>query len=72
MNDELKACLCVYECMFQCCRDDKGIFRFVDESLAHDLVYAHMAMVAFVMKCTRDVTHYFVKSGDDCFGHIDH
>ena len=49
MIDELRECLCVYECMFQCYRDDKGSFKFVDESLAHDLVYAHMVMLAFVM-----------------------
>ena len=49
MIDELMACLCVYECMFQCCRDDKGSLRFVDESVAHDLMYAHMARIAFVM-----------------------
>ena len=44
MIDELGACMCVCECMFQCCRDDKGILRVVDESISHDLVYAHMAM----------------------------
>ena len=49
MIDELRACRCVYECMFQCCRDDKGSFKFVDEIIAHDLVYAHMAMLVFVM-----------------------
>ena len=49
MIHETRACLCVYECMFQCCRDDKGSFNFVDESVTHDLVYAHMAMLVFVM-----------------------
>ena len=49
MIDELRACMCVYECMFQCCRDDKGSLRFVDESVSHGLIYAHMAQIAFVM-----------------------
>ena len=40
------ACLCVYEWMFQCYRDDKLSLRFVDGSIAHELVYAHMAMTA--------------------------
>ena len=43
------ACLCVYECMYQDCKYDKGGFKFVDESISHDLVYAHVAMFAFVM-----------------------
>ena len=49
MIDEIRACLHVYECMFQSCRDDKGSFKFVDEIIAHDLVYSYMAMFAFVM-----------------------
>ena len=49
MIDELRECIYVYECIFQCCRDDKGSLRFVDESISHDPVYAHMAMIVFVM-----------------------
>ena len=49
MIDELRACLHVYECIFQCCINDKGSFRFVDEGIAHDLVYAHMTIFALVM-----------------------
>ena len=49
MIDELRECMYVYECMFQCGSDDKGIFRFVDEIIAHDLVYAHMAIFLFIM-----------------------
>ena len=48
MIDEHRACLCVYECMFQCCRDDKGSFKFVNESIVHDPVYAYMDMFLFV------------------------
>ena len=63
--------MCVCECMFQCCRDDKGSFKFVDESIAHELVYAHMAMFMFVMLCNKRVIPYSIKSGYDCIGCID-
>ena len=53
MIDELKACLCVCECMFQCGRDDKGSFKFVDESIAHDLVYAHTTMLHLLCSALR-------------------
>ena len=53
MIDELKPSLCACEYMFQCCRDDKGSFNFVDESIAHDLVYAHMTMLRLLCSALR-------------------
>ena len=53
MIDKLKPCVCACECMFQCCRDDKGIFKFVDESIAHDLVYADMTMLHLLCSALR-------------------